>query len=97
MKKIVEDQLVDLVFTLKWKSRFATHTEWYLASRVNLWRDILPQDMAAALPGTLTGDQVAASLPSTHLPWQKDGPGMQARWEDTATDYFSGRPLARED
>jgi hypothetical protein len=198
MNKILEDQLVDLVFTLKWKSRFASHTEWYLASRVNLWRDILPRDLAAALLGKLTGDQVAASLPSSHLPWQKDpkkifkisnrqftrpvsrhietvplpgrfypkgllkdvpgvfeanitpfrcvgvnnghlevdfnhplagkdlalsavigrveektvehggtsvdwletladGPGMQARWEDTATDYFSGQPLARED
>ena len=198
MNKILEDRLVDLVFTVKWKSRFASHTEWYLASRVNMWRDILPTDLATALPGKQTGDQVAASLPSPHLPWQQDpkkifrighrqfnrpvspnietvplpgrfypkgllkdisgvfeanitpfrclgvndghidvdfnhplagkdlmvsavignveekkvehggasvdwletlaeGPGMQARWKDMATDYFSGQPLARQD
>jgi len=26
-----------------------------------------------------------------------DGPGMQARWQDRPTDFFSGRPFARRD
>ncbi|MDX9788304.1 MAG: methyltransferase domain-containing protein [Desulfobacterales bacterium] len=198
MEKVYEDQLVDLVFTMKWKSRFVTHAEWYMASRVNMWRDILPPALSADLAGKQTGDRLEAVLPSGDLPWPKDpkkifqigkeqfarsadsmmdteprpgrfypkgllkdipgvfkanitpfrcvgvdnghmdvdfnhplagkelmvsavvgrveskkderggasvdwletladGPGMQARWEGMATDYFFGRPFARED
>lgn len=72
MKFILEDQLVDFVFTMKWKSRFAAHTEWYLASRVNMWRDILPAPLWEDLKWKQTGDEVEAMLPSDSLPWKRE-------------------------
>ena len=47
--RITSDSVVDLIFHLKWKSNVAVHTDGYQASRVNIWRDLLPPMLMDAL------------------------------------------------
>ena len=45
-------------------------------------------------------DQKQVERGGTSVDWMGlllEGPGMQARWMDTQTDFFSGSPFARED
>jgi SAM-dependent methyltransferase/FKBP-type peptidyl-prolyl cis-trans isomerase 2 len=54
--RINSDSVVDLIFHLKWKSGVAMHTDGYQASRVNIWRDLLPPLMLDVLMNKETGD-----------------------------------------
>lgn len=54
--RITSDSIVDLIFYLKWKSEVAGHTECYQASRLNIWRDLLPPALADALMGKEAGE-----------------------------------------
>ena len=51
------DSIVDVILHLKWNSEHATHTEGYQASRVNLWRDYLPDSFLCELISKTTGDR----------------------------------------
>ena len=54
--RITSDSIVDLILNLKWKSSAAVHTDGYQASRVNIWRDPLPQVVLDALMNKETGE-----------------------------------------
>ncbi len=67
VKLIDMNASVDIVFYLKWKSEGASHTEGYHASRVNMWRDLLPSSMRCELMGKEVGDQVTVTLDASRL------------------------------
>jgi FKBP-type peptidyl-prolyl cis-trans isomerase 2 len=58
MNCIDSDSIVDLILQLRWKSNFAYHTDCYQASRVNIWRDVLPDILLDSLQGKETGEKV---------------------------------------
>jgi FKBP-type peptidyl-prolyl cis-trans isomerase 2 len=58
MKRIDSDSIVDMIFHLKWKSEFATHTDGYQASRINIWRDFFPPDLLAEIKDRQAGDRM---------------------------------------
>ena len=65
--RIDSDSIVDLIFYLKWKSGDASHTEGYQASRVNIWRDLLPPALVDALMGKEAGEGLQLPLKSEDI------------------------------
>ena len=63
MTKINEDSLVDIIFTLRWKSDVGHHTDCYQAKNVNIWRDYFPPGMLNNILGKETGER--ADMPLT--------------------------------
>jgi SAM-dependent methyltransferase/FKBP-type peptidyl-prolyl cis-trans isomerase 2 len=57
-RRINSESIVDLIFHLKWKSSAASHTDGYQASRVNIWRDLLPPVLVEALLNKETGERL---------------------------------------
>ncbi len=55
---INSDSIVDLIFFLKWKSSVANHTDGYQASRVNIWRDLLPPVLLDAMKDKEVGERL---------------------------------------
>jgi FKBP-type peptidyl-prolyl cis-trans isomerase 2 len=70
LNRITPNSIVDLIFHLKWKSRDATHTDGYQASKVNIWRDFLPPELLNALLEKELGERLQLPL--------KDGDGVEA-------------------
>jgi SAM-dependent methyltransferase len=64
LNKINSESIVDIIFHLKWKSECAVHTDGYQASRVNIWRDLLPPSLLAGITGKQAGEQVEIDLDS---------------------------------
>jgi FKBP-type peptidyl-prolyl cis-trans isomerase 2 len=62
MSKINTESIVDLMFHLKWKSDFASHTDCYQASNVNVWRDHLPDVFLKAIMNKSPGDRIELSF-----------------------------------
>ena len=58
MNSVDNDSIVDLMFNLKWKSNYASHTDCYQASNVNIWRDHFPPAFLDSLMGKMPGDRV---------------------------------------
>ncbi|MHC4476650.1 MAG: peptidylprolyl isomerase [Planctomycetota bacterium] len=56
MKSIDSNSIVDLILQLRWKSNFAYHTDCYQASRVNIWRDVLPDILLESLQSKESGE-----------------------------------------
>jgi SAM-dependent methyltransferase len=65
--RINSDSIVDLILYLKWKSGVASHTEGYQASRVNIWRDVLPPALKDALMGKEAGEGLQEPLKSEDI------------------------------
>ena len=53
---------MDLIFHLKWKSEFATHTDGYQASQVNIWRDFFPPNLLDKIKDRQAGERVEVHL-----------------------------------
>ncbi len=66
-ERIGTDSIVDVVFHLKWKSGAAIHTDGYQASRVNIWRDYLPQFLLDSMQGKQTGERIEVRLKSEDI------------------------------
>jgi SAM-dependent methyltransferase/FKBP-type peptidyl-prolyl cis-trans isomerase 2 len=62
MDRVDTDSKVDLLFQLKWSSGRIRHTDCYQASRVNIWRDILPAELLERMMGLQTGDSVSVTF-----------------------------------
>jgi SAM-dependent methyltransferase len=62
MTAINSNSIVDLIFQLRWKSNFAHHTDCYQASRVDVWRDILPPSLLDSLQNKQSGERVELRL-----------------------------------
>jgi FKBP-type peptidyl-prolyl cis-trans isomerase 2 len=56
--RVNSDSIVDLIFHLKWKSSAACHTDAFQASRVNIWRDLLPPALLDAMVGKEAGERL---------------------------------------
>jgi SAM-dependent methyltransferase/FKBP-type peptidyl-prolyl cis-trans isomerase 2 len=56
--RIDSDSIVDLIFFLKWRSNVANHTDGYQASRVNIWRDLLPPVLLDAMKDKEVGERL---------------------------------------
>jgi FKBP-type peptidyl-prolyl cis-trans isomerase 2 len=66
MKKISEDVLTSIEFKVSYEHNGICHTDGYYGQRINLWRDILPQQLLEKILGKQTGDQVVLDInPST--------------------------------
>lgn len=68
--------MVQMRFDLDWSSSIARHRDSFVATRMNLWRDIFPAGLEAALMGKPVGHQAKQELTPGGLldPWQ---PGLQ--------------------
>ena len=62
MNRIDKDSIVDLMFNLKWKSNYASHTDCYQASNVNIWRDHFPPALLDAMMNRSPGDRVEVAF-----------------------------------
>lgn len=62
MNAIDLDSLVDLIFSLRWKSTSAHHTDCYQANGVNIWRDYFPPTLLASVLGKGSGERVDLQL-----------------------------------
>ncbi len=62
MSRVDKDSIVDLMFNLKWKSNYASHTDCYQASNVNIWRDHFPPSFLDYIAGRLPGDRVETNF-----------------------------------
>ena len=60
--QINTDSVVDLIFHLRWKSGPATHTDGLQASRINIWRDLLPSALLDGLMGRESGERIELQL-----------------------------------
>ena len=67
--RITSDSIVDLIFNLTWRSKNATHTDGYQATKVNIWRDILPPRLLDALLDKELGDRLQLPI--------KNGEGVE--------------------
>jgi SAM-dependent methyltransferase/FKBP-type peptidyl-prolyl cis-trans isomerase 2 len=59
MQKINHHSIIQLEFELHWQSSEATHSEYYYAPAVNMWRDIFPDVIQAALLGSRKNDRLS--------------------------------------
>jgi 2-polyprenyl-3-methyl-5-hydroxy-6-metoxy-1,4-benzoquinol methylase len=62
MNRLETDSIVDLMFNLKWKSNYASHTDCYQASNVNIWRDHFPPALLESIMKRPVGDRVEMSF-----------------------------------
>ena len=60
--RIDSDSIVDMIFHLKWKSEFATHTDGYQASRINIWRDYFPPELLEKMIDRQAGERIEVHL-----------------------------------
>ena len=60
--QITPDSVVDLILHLKWRSGNVTHTDGYQASRVNIWRDLLPPALLDTLINKEAGERLQVPL-----------------------------------
>ena len=60
--RVTSESIVDLVFHLKWKSRYAVHTDGYQATQVNIWRDLLPPALLEELMNRELGERLQMAL-----------------------------------
>jgi len=61
-RQIDTDSIVDVFFHLKWKSNDAIHADGYQASRINIWRDVLPPPLLDKLKEKQTGERLEIRL-----------------------------------
>jgi len=62
MSFIDSNSIADLIFQIRWKSNFASHTDCYQASRVNIWRDVLPDVLLDSLQQKEPGERVELNI-----------------------------------
>ena len=60
--RITTESVIDLIFYLKWKSDQAVHTDGYQASRINVWRDLLPPALLEILLNKEAGERFQLTL-----------------------------------
>jgi SAM-dependent methyltransferase/FKBP-type peptidyl-prolyl cis-trans isomerase 2 len=51
-----------MIFHLKWKSEFASHTDGYQASRINIWRDFFPPQFLDKIMDRQVGERIELQL-----------------------------------
>ena len=64
MKQITPDTLASIEFEVTWNHGGVSHTDTYMARKVNFWRDCLPRGVCEAMMGKKAGDRVSLDLPA---------------------------------
>jgi len=64
---INDDFFVDLYFKLNWESEKVSHEDAYFASRVNLWRDILPHEAEKWIRGSNKKESASFNMEAKDL------------------------------
>jgi len=64
MKKISEDILASIEFSISHEHDGIQHTDCYFGQRINLWRDLLPVPLFKEIQGKQAGDHVALDVQS---------------------------------
>lgn len=62
MNRVNSESIVDLMLNLRWKSNYASHTDCYQASNVNIWRDHFPPALLNSIMMRPPGDRVELSF-----------------------------------
>lgn len=52
------EKFATIDFELNWKSRYARHTDRFLAQKVNFWRDIFPPGLQGKIMNKMTGENI---------------------------------------
>ncbi len=89
--KISNDTYASLQFIISWKSNHANHTEVYHGGKVNLWRDILPQEVKKDLQGKEPGD-----VTHTHFTAENFRPYDPQKVMEIGHNHFNGKKLGME-
>ncbi len=58
MVQFGKNSLASIEYTLRWNDGRTSFEEWYLARKVNVWRDIFPDGLEEALTGKQLGETV---------------------------------------
>ncbi len=73
MVQFGKNSLATIEYTLRWSDGHTSFEEWYLARKVNVWRDIFPDGLEKVLTGKRLGDKVAvAYAPGKAVPPAKN-------------------------
>ncbi|ABW67344.1 methyltransferase domain-containing protein [Desulfosudis oleivorans] len=75
MKSITPDALASIEFEMAWNHGNVSHTDTYLARKVNFWRDFFPNGFCEAMTGRQPGDIVDLEISSDLLVPRHD-PGL---------------------
>jgi SAM-dependent methyltransferase len=62
MKRISTDNRANILFEMNWQSAQGTHMERYAALGVNLWKDFIPEALAAELEGKRPGEEIVMNF-----------------------------------
>ena len=62
MNRVNTESIIDLMLNLRWKSNYASHTDCYQASNVNIWRDHFPPALLNSMMMRAPGDRVEISF-----------------------------------
>lgn len=89
--KISDDTYARLQFIINWKSKQAQHTEVYHARKVNLWRDMLPEEVKKDLEGKKSGDVI-----QTHFSGKTIYPYDPTQIMEIVRNRFNGKKLGME-
>jgi len=57
MNQLNNDTLGTMLFELCWESAVAKHTDRFVAQKINLWRDLIPEEICCHMEGMAPGDQ----------------------------------------
>ena len=73
MKKISEDVLASIEFSVSYLHNGIRHTDAHYGQRINLWRDILPVQLFEEIQGRRTGDQIELDIKPATWVAARDG------------------------
>lgn len=96
-RQITPDALASIEFEVEWNHGGISHTDTYMARKVNFWRDCFPKGFFEAVMGKQTGDTVGMCLPDNALEFRPDA----GRIKTLAANQFEGirddgRPIIPE-
>ena len=94
MKKISDNSLGSIEFSVSFKHNEVEHTDCFYAQKVNLWRDILPPQLFDVIQGKKTGDWIELNFePDTLVPARDRRKIYSVRRRQIATGLQQAEPI----
>lgn len=97
MNVITDESIVDLILQLNWQSPEAHHSEMYMATGFNIWRDTVPSVLSDGIRGKRAGDLVRVEFKPGTIISKPDASRMhriankQVDWKLLGTDGITPR------